>query len=314
MNFSLCISQMKKMSNLLVVTILILFSVGAQAENQEDKIEFKSIFTEIPSTALLGLKLGFSKESLPWWGAIIGSSLIFINNDEYLLQEFQRTGRNLNLGNEDKTKAALTSGQIDIIRLPTDIGSLMYFLGDGWMHFGIAGGFVYNGLINENNRAYNTGLRLMHGMTVSTIFNQILKRTFGRESPYVRSEPGGRWRPYPSIPEYQERTSRYDAMPSGHIMTATMTFTIINDAYPEYSHFILPLEWTWLTLLGFQMVNNGVHWLGDYPLGIGMGYVFAKAANNFGKAPKADDPQKVSWMILPYQDSESSGISMTVRF
>jgi hypothetical protein len=59
---------MKKMSNLLVLTIIILLSMGAQAENQENKIEFKSIFTEIPSTALSGLKLGFSKESLPWWG------------------------------------------------------------------------------------------------------------------------------------------------------------------------------------------------------------------------------------------------------
>jgi len=281
-------------------------SFPAYSQVQEEKIQFKQLFTEIPATSMDGLKLGFSKESLPWWGGIIGSSMILINNDEAILRDFQKFGRDLGLGNEDKTKAALTSGQIDIIRLPTDLGSMMYFLGDGWMHFGIAGGFLYNGVSNNNNRAFNTGMRLMHGMAVSTIFNQFLKRSFGRESPYVRSEPGGRWRPYPSIPEYQERTSKYDAMPSGHIMTATLTFTIINDAYPEYSNYIIPLEITWLSLLGFQMVNNGVHWAGDYPLGIGRGYVFAKAAGKLGKpAVKDADLNKTSWMLLPYADSEN---------
>jgi len=286
------------------------------AQEQEEKIDYMKVVTEIPATSWDGLKMSFSKESLPWWGGILASTAVLYHNDEVILRDFQRVGRDIGLGNEDKTKAALSSGQIDIIRLPTDVGSFMYFLGDGWMHFGIAGGFLYNGYYNSDNRAYNTGLRLIHGMSVSTIFNQMLKRSFGRESPYVRTEDKGRWRPFPSIPAYQEKTSQYDAMPSGHIMTATLVFTIIRDTYPEYDSYLLPTEITWLTLLGYQMVNNGVHWISDYPLGIGMGYVFAKASMNMGKSKKAEieDPNKTTWMLLPYQDSDRDGLSVLIRY
>ena len=297
-------------------SILFVLPSALIAQEQEAKIDYKNVITEIPATSWDGLKMGFSKESLPWWGGIIASTAVLYHNDEVILRDFQRVGRDLGIGNEDKTRAALTSGQIDIIRLPTDTGSFMYFLGDGWMHFGIAGGFLYNGYFNEDNRAYNTGIRLVHGMAVSTIFNQILKRSFGRESPYVRTEDKGRWRPFPSIPAYQEKTAQYDAMPSGHIMTATLVFTIIRDSYPEYDTYLLPTEITWLTLLGYQMVNNGVHWISDYPLGIGMGYVFAKASMNMGKPKKAEveDPNKTTWMLLPYQDSDREGLSVLVRY
>jgi len=304
---------MKNLNKYLLMIILLVYSMISNAQEQEERIDYKKIVTEIPNTSLYGLKMSFSKESLPWWGGIIGSTLVLYHNDEVILRDFQRTGRDLGLGNEDKTKAALTSGQIDIIRLPTDIGSFMYFLGDGWMHFGIAGGFFLNGYYNQDNRAFNTSIRLVHGMTVSTIFNQFLKRSFGRESPYVRTEDKGRWRPYPSVAAYQEKTSQYDAMPSGHVMTATLTFTIINDAYPEYSNYIVPVGVTWISLLGYQMVNNGVHWASDYPLGIAMGYVFAKASMNMGKTQselEKVDSQKTTWMLMPYQDSEKEGLSL----
>ncbi|MBC7421235.1 MAG: phosphatase PAP2 family protein [Bdellovibrio sp.] len=310
----------------LLLTLLSATPVYAQSEAssadattanfESEVIQVKEVITEIPHTSWMGIKKSFSKESLPAWAAVVSSTLILLNNDEVILKDVQRYGRDSGIGNNDNTKAFWTLGEIDIIRLPTDFGSFTYFLGDGLIHGGIAAGFLINGYANKNSRAANTGLQLAHGMIISTFFNQFLKRTFGRESPYVKSEPFGKWSPYPSIPEYQSRTSKYDAMPSGHIMTTTLVFTVINENYPEYSHVTIPLGLTWGTLLMLGMVNNGVHWASDYPLGIAMGYVFGKASAQLGKKPKTEAEKKSTkeWLVMPTVDSRGSGLAFTYAY
>ena len=312
------------MQSILIFLLCYLTSVASFAVENEysvldesQRIQFKELLTYIPQTSMLTLQKGFSKESIPWWVGIVGSTLILYNNDEVILRNWQQEGRNAGIGNEDHTRPYIYYKDLDILRLPTDTGSAMYYLGDGWMHFGIAGGFLYYGHSSNNNRAYNTGMRIVHGMTVSTIFSQILKRFFGRESPYVRSEYLGKWRPFPSIAAYQSKTPQYDAMPSGHIMTATLTFTIINSAYPEYSNYIVPLAVVWISALGFQMVNNGVHWAADYPLGIALGYVVAKATMQLGKDPtdpRSSSESKTSWMLLPQLSPDSTGVTFLYSF
>jgi hypothetical protein len=180
----------------------------------------------------------------------------------------------------------------------------MYFLGDGWTHFGIAGGFLAAGYLGDHTRAVNTGLEIIHGMTVSTIFNQALKRSTGRESPnHVTTDKRGVWRPFPNPKAYGQNTPRYDAFPSGHIMTVTTVFTTIRANYPEYSAYIWPVQIVWSSALMFQMVNNGVHWASDYPLGIAMGWAVAKMAVQMGQPDhkSASEKQKAStnWAFFP---------------
>ncbi len=71
-------------------------------------------------------------------------------------------------------------------------------------------------------------------------------------------------------------------------MTATLTFTIINSNYPEYSYITLPLGGLWVTALGLQMMNNGVHWASDYPLGIAIGYLVGKMSTQLGEPDKEE--------------------------
>lgn len=306
----------------IIFSFFCLISISVFAQNQKnsdqlpnDFIDYKKVITDIPKTSLISLDRAFSREAIPEWAAIIGSTAVLYHNDDVILRDVQRSGRDLGVGNDDNTKSIWSVGDIDIIRLPTDYGSFMYFLGDGWLHGGIAAGFLANGYFNKNSRAFNTGLQLAHGMVVSTMFNQALKRSFGRESPYVRSERLGRWSPYASVPEYQSHTSRYDGMPSGHVMTTTMVFTVINENYPEYSYFVVPLGVTWTTVLAWQMVNNGVHWAADYPLGIAMGFVFGKAASKLGKSREESDLKKQSnWMILPAAHQDVSGLTFMYSY
>ena len=80
---------------------------------------------------------------------------------------------------------------------------------------------------------------------------------------------------FPNQFAYAKNVPNYDAFPSGHLATAMATFTVISENYPEY-RFIKPLGYTLLTALSFAMLNNGVHWISDYPLSLAMGYAFAK--------------------------------------
>ncbi len=281
---------------LVFVSLLLTFSVIA-----EEKLSFKTIFTEIPSSSKWAFDKSFSKEALPAWGAITGSSLALWYYDEKIYSDFQKRGRDWGIGNEDNTSSAVSFGGQELLRLPTDTGSFLYFLGDGWMHAGIGGGFLLNGQISDNAYAYNTGMMIWHGMVVSTIYNQILKRSTGRESPNVSTSERGSWNLFPSFNEYNSKTANYDAVPSGHVMTATLTFTIISERYPEYNKYTYPVAGVWISALMFQMVNNGVHWASDYPLGIAMGYVFGKAATQMTKTSSTDlkDQNKTSWRLQP---------------
>ena len=67
----------------------------------------------------------------------------------------------------------------------------------------------------------------------------------------------------------------YDAFPSGHLTTLTATFTTLAENYPE-KRWLYPLGGVVVGACGFAMMNIGVHWAGDYPLALALGYSYAK--------------------------------------
>ncbi len=288
---------------LALITLCFCFSAWAETEKsqREDRLQLKEIFTRVPDTALETLNTSFSKSAIPGWSMVIGATAVTYYYDEHLYHWSQQQGRDLGIGNKDNTKPVLRGFGVPLMRLPTDTGSAMYFLGDGWMHFAIAGSIMGTGYATNSNYEVNTGIMLVHGMFVSTIFNQTLKRSFGRESPVVKTHERGAWNMFPSFTDYNTKTSSYDGMPSGHMMTATLTFTILSERYSEYKIPIYCVGGAWLSALGFQMMNNGVHWASDYPLGIAMGYVVGKASVKMLSPNKNESPEKreTSWFVLP---------------
>jgi len=266
------------------------YDVGDGRVFNYTKPDYLNIVTDLPKNGLLSLKEAFSKDKAGPWASIILSSVWLYKYDEDLLLHIQKQGRDLGIGNEERTKTVLSAGDIDLVRLPSDTGSTLYFIGDGWTHFSIAGGFLLYGTTKNDYRAWNTSYQLVHGMMLSTFFNQAIKRTTGRESPNEKSEPRGKWRPFPSIKAYNENTAKYDAVPSGHVMTSTLVMTIINENYPEYWYITLPAGGTLIGLLSWQMVNNGVHWASDYPLGFAMGLFYGKlVARNWASRSTSEE-------------------------
>jgi membrane-associated phospholipid phosphatase len=293
------------------------WSLTCFAQVQEEAMPISSVFTSFAQTSNISFKSSFGRETLPAWGVMLGSTALLYQYDEQIYAEGQRVGRNLGLGNEDNTRTFVSGFGQELVRLPTDIGSAMYFIGDGWTHGLIAIGMGTYGHVSNNNYTYNTGLMIAHGMIVSTVYNQALKRSFGRESPNVKTSERGAWNLFPPFNEYNSRTGSYDAMPSGHVMTATLTWTILKERYPEYHSTLNPIGIGALTLLSFQMINNGVHWASDYPLGIAMGYVIGKASTKMmsSKDKNTDNQSPLSsWMILPQMNKDMSMITLTKVF
>jgi hypothetical protein len=55
-----------------------------------------------------------------------------------------------------------------------------------------------------------------------------------------------------------------------------------------------------LSALMFQMINNGVHWVSDYPLGIAMRYNIGKISAHRGEKPaKTKEEKETAWKMIP---------------
>ena len=257
----------------------------------------------------------FKKDKLPWLAAITASTLILIEYDQKIYDNTRRFGERQGVSSKDKTRTFLKIGGVSVLRGPTDAGSAMYFLGDGWVNLGLLGGFETYGWLKDDWRSRQTGHQLAEGLIVTGFSTQVLKRVTGRETPRASTAPRGVWRFFPSFKDFQGHRTRYDAFPSGHLATCMMTLTIIAENYPE-KKYIKPLGYSLLTLLSFQMVNNGVHWASDYPLGLAIGYGVGKAIARTGRtAARRGLKSEAALRLGPYLSADGfPGAALSLRF
>ncbi len=231
------------------------------------------------------------------WGiaGVAASTALLIWLDEPIINAAQHFGRSVHLTAESHQKTLVSipfrpgnsTGALDMeLNVPTTLNGAMYFLGDGWTHLTITTSFWAYGLIGRDNRAAQTAAQITSALAATGIVVQTLKRTTGRESPYTTTYPRGRWDFFPNQGEYTRHVPQHDAFPTGHLATAMATVTVIADNYAEY-RFIRPVGYGLMGLLGYAMLNNGVHWASDYPLGLAIGYGMAKLAVKSGRRPVA---------------------------
>jgi membrane-associated phospholipid phosphatase len=183
-------------------------------------------------------------------------------------------------------------------------------IGDGRTQFGLAAGFATFGFIADDHRALRTASQIVEGVLAAGAVVQLIKHITGRQSPFVATSPTGIWRFFPNQIEYHKHVPSYDAFPSGHIATSVAAFVIISENYPEYSNWIDPICYALSTCICIGMVNSGIHWYSDYPLGIAIGYAFGKLIANpkgIGLAEKKGDFRKLS--VFPYYNENYIGLT-----
>lgn len=200
-------------------------------------------------------------------------------------------------------------------RTVSGISDFFVSIGDGKSQFALAGAFAAYGLLKDDHRALRTGSQIVQAVLASGTVVQVLKHITGRESPFVRSSPTGIWRFFPNQIEYHRRVPQYDAFPSGHICTALATVIVIAENYPETT-WIRPVGYVITGLVGVGMVNRGIHWYSDYPLGLALGYVFGMiAAHPDGILVSGSDQESSTHVsIAPAVSEKGVGLSMAIAF
>jgi hypothetical protein len=87
---------------------------------------------------------------------------------------------------------------------------------------------------------------------------------------------------------------------------------VIGEQYPESGPYVYSIGGVMLAALCYQMINNGVHWASDYPLGIAMGYLFGKISGRMGK-PEQDSTAS-RWNIYPSRTNGVGTINAALTF
>ncbi len=157
--------------------------------------------------------------------------------------------------------------------------NILSTLGDGTAQLSLAAAFAAYGLALNNDRAVRTASQTVQALLAGGMVVQVIKHVTGRESPFVATSPTGIWRLFPNQIEYHKKVPHYDAFPSGHICTSMSTVVVIAENYPELK-WIRPVGFTLVGLIGVSMVNVGIHWYSDYPLGLMIGYTFGMLASH----------------------------------
>lgn len=231
-------------------------------------------------------KYPFQKDHWINISAIAITSAILIANDQTLQDIVKNTSKRIDLDPETNYKVLWAPANVRIVKVPLNLNSALYQLGEGGSSLLVAGGFFLYGKIAKDYRSVHTAYDLTETFISMGVTTQILKRISGRESPFVATKPGGRWQPFPSFSAYQKNTPSYDAFPSGHLATMMASVTVIASNYPE-KKWIRPLGYTLIGLTGWAMMNTDVHWAGDYPLAIAIGYISGKITTlKHRKAPQ----------------------------
>lgn len=237
------------------------------------KPRFFGMITNIPKNVYGTVNDFGYKENLIALGGATVMTVGIIPEDQHLLDQSRIFGERLGLKEE-----ALYNNFGPLNNIPPNITSAIYLIGNGTTPLLMSMGFATFGLIKNDYRSLNTATGLVESILVCGVFSQTIKRITGRQSPAPANKegnPGGDWNPFPSFSAYGKNTPNYDAMPSGHMMTATAALNVILENYPD-KKWIKPVGYSLIGLLGFEMVQANVHWYSDYPIAMVMGYIIGK--------------------------------------
>ena len=242
--------------------------------------------TNVPSDIGKFAKITVAKKNLPKLGLLLGATAVIVAFDQPLLDAAQQFGRFIHLDPQRKFTRAISfkigNFAVPVLDIPRNLNSAFYFIGEGWPSILVAGSFYGYGIFSNDYRARQTSSQLAEMFFTLAVTTQALKRITGRQSPFNSTQAGGAWHPFTKPSVYQGDVSNYDAFPSGHLATIMATVTILAGNYPS-SKFIKPVGYSLMGILGYAMMNNGVHWMGDYPVAIAIGYTCGKIALSRGQ-------------------------------
>ncbi len=268
-------------------------SAVAPPYNQEYVPKWYSMFSNLPDDWVRYSRITFRSENIPAFVGMAALTGALIVTDDRTYQNSHRLYDSSNF-----------------VRHASDF---FEYLGDGRPQFGLAGAFALYGLALGDRRAVRTASELVEAILACGAVVQVIKHVTGRQSPYVATEPRGVWDFFPNQIEYHKHVPSYDAYPSGHIATALTTLTVVIENYPELP-WLKPIGYTVVGLIGVSMVNTGIHWYSDYPLGLALGYSFGKLAAHHENGENPTNAEGAGLSFAPVIGDRGTGIAFVLSF
>lgn len=186
-------------------------------------------------------------------------------------------------------------------------------MGEGTTQFALAGSLGVYGIVFKDQKALRTGSEIVQAVLASGAVVQLLKHVTGRESPFVSTTPTGVWKILPNQIDYHRKVPQFDAYPSGHLCTSIAAVIVAAENYPD-EKWIRPVGYAFTTLVGLGMLNNGIHWVSDYPLGLFIGYYFGMLAAHPEGLPIIESDSGLKVHILPNITPTGTGVNLTMNF
>ncbi len=271
------------MANKLILFFLF-FSVNTFAQKNDEinrvvKPKPFSFLTDIPKNLVGFTKESFSAKNETNLVLLSSSTIALIMLDRKIIDNTQLfLQRNRIVAEEDFNpfiRKNIFGKPTNLGKVPKNINTFFYNIGQGSMPLAIAGGLYIIGKIKKDNRALQTSSRLAQSFIAMGFTTQLLKYASGRQNPTETRTGSGLWKPFPGFKNFQNNKPNYDAFPSGHLATLASAVAILHYNYPE-KKWIQPVGLSLVGLVGISMLNNGVHWSSDFPLGIALGYGYGK--------------------------------------
>jgi len=245
-----------------------------------------SYITQLPPTLANTGKEIFNKKSITTLSLIAASTVILLPIDQQINNSINQFSGFIKLDPERKYKTIigfnLGKTEVKAYEAPQNINTFFYSVGEGSTSLFICAGLYLHGVIRKDNKSLQVSSQLMQSLLSVGFATQFIKRISGRESPFVATLDGGKWHPFTNPVTYQSKVPSYDAFPSGHLATMMATTTVLTINYPE-KKWIKPVGYGLMTLVSLAMLNNEVHWTSDYPLALGVGYIFGKVSVNLNR-------------------------------
>jgi len=240
-----------------------------------EKADLLNNLAHVPSDMWMIAKSPFQNKNYIPLAIVTASTAILVAKDQAIIKGVRKVSDRIGLNPQTEYHIAWKVGTTKILKVPQNLNTGLYQAGEGATSMMLAGGLWIYGKITNDRRAVYTANDLTETFVTMGVTTQIIKRLTGRESPFMETKSGGRWKPLPPFKDYERNTSAYDGFPSGHLATLMATITVLSENYPE-KRWIRPVGYTLMCLSSWAMMNTEVHWAGDYPLAIALGYLSGK--------------------------------------
>lgn len=231
-----------------------------------------SFITHVPNNLWQITKAPLQKENLKSLAIILGSSALLYWQDQQLANSAHQFSNYIGLNEATNFSVPLKIAGQRLIKIPQNLNTAFYQMGEGGTTMYIAAGLFFYGKINKDNRSLQTASDLTESFITMGIATQVIKRITGRQTPSSATNDRGEWHFFPSNQDFNSNKPNFDSFPSGHLSTMMATVTVLAKNYPE-KKWIKPVGYSIIGLTSFAMLNNGVHWSSDYPLAIALGYL-----------------------------------------